>query len=258
MKKIIPIFFSVLFLVWNSNAYASILGAEELNIDFTSQADAKEKAEWLQNDKINITKEGLGWDGEESASYDFWIQTIPLAVGLSWRPAQSVNVSVELKPEVRPITLANGQEFSPYIGNMFVRYSPDGKHWSQWQGMEYPTPAVKVSSERKFTTFLNIPQREREVYISYMEKYRKLDVPWVSDEEALVKWILKQDPEFFSNSLPFIGYLQFLYETSLNGGRRITKLHAIASFGLSGLHQAPKDKSLYKERDNIPWRFQSE
>ena len=141
---------------------------------------------------------------------------------------------------------------------MFVRYSPDGKHWSSWQAMDYPKPQSQLVTKRKFTTFVNIPQRERQEYISYMKKYWKLDVPWTSDEQALVKWILRQDPEFFSKHIPFVGYLQFLYEISLPAGQRITEFHATASFGLSGLHQPPKDRNVYKERDNIPWRFRAE
>ena len=82
-------------------------------------------------------------------------------------------------------------------------------------------------------------------------------LPWKSDEEALVKWILKKDPEFFSHSIPFIGYLQFLYETSLSKGLRITKFYAIANFGVGGLGSLPKDENdnNYKGRDDFPWRF---
>jgi hypothetical protein len=34
-------------------------------------------------------------------------------------------------------------------------------------------------------------------------------VPWSSDEEALVKEILKGEPRFFETCAPFIGYVQF-------------------------------------------------
>lgn len=254
MKKIIAFSLLILTIIGN-NAYASILGMEELKIKFTDKNDATTKASWSEPDKIHVTKNGLGWDGEQNASRDSWIQTIPLAIGLSWRPAQSVNITVEIKPKIKSITLPNGQMHTPYIGNMFVRYSPDGKHWSSWQAMEYPRPDGKQPMERKYTSFVNIPQRERHEYTSYMKRYWKLDVPWVSDEEAMVEWILKQDREFFSKYIPFIGYLQFLYETSLPGGQRITEFNASAYFGLSGEYLEPKDKNVYNDRDNIPWRF---
>ena len=257
MKKIIA-FILVTFIIPGNNVYATIDGMEELSINFTDNNEAKEKAVWSEPNKINITKDGLGWDGQQNAFRDIWIQTIPMAIGLSWRPARSVNVTVGIEPEVKSITLPNGQTYPPYIGNMFVRYSPDGKYWSSWQAMDYPKPQNEEADKRKYTAFINIPQRERKEYISYMEKYLKLDVPWTSDEEALAKWILEQDPEFFSKSIPFAGYLQFLYEQSQPAGQRITKFHATASFGIGGTHQPPKDKDVYKERDNIPWRFKAE
>ena len=256
MKKIIA-FTLITFTILGNNAYAAILGMEELKINFTDKDDAKRKATWSEPDKINITKNGLGWDGEQNASRDSWIETIPLAVGLSWRPAQSAKITVEIEPEGKSITLPNGQTYTPSIGSMFVRYSPDGKHWSSWQAMNYPRPRGSAVTKRKYTAFVNVPRREREEYIRYLKKYWKLDVPWVSDEEALVKWILRQDPKFFSKYIPFVGYLQFLYENSLPGGQRITKFHATANFGVGGMHQAPKDKEVYKKRGHIPWRFKA-
>jgi hypothetical protein len=259
-KKMNKIIASILLTFSISGNYtnASISGVEELKINFTDANDAKVKATWSEPDKINITEKGLGWDGQANASRDSWVQTIPLAIGLSWRPAQSANITVELKPEIKSIKLPNGQTYTPYIGSMFVRYSPDGKNWSTWQAMEYPKPQGKAITQRKYTAFVNVPQRKRKDYISYMEKYQKMDVPWVSDEEALVKWIIEQEPQFFNKSMPFVGYVQFLYETSLPANQRITELHARAHFGLSGLHQPPKDKHAYKDRENIPWRFKAE
>jgi hypothetical protein len=256
MKKIIS--FLLLIFFSGNDVCATIEGMKELNINFTDNNDASQKAVWSEPDKININQNGLGWDGELNASRDMWIQTNPLAIGLSWRPAQSAYVTVEIEPQVKSITLPNGQTYTPGIGSMFVRFSPDGKHWSSWQAMDYPKLPNKAATERKFNAFINIPQREREEYISYMQTYWKLDVPWINDEEALVKWILEQDPQFFSKSIPFAGYLQFLYELSQPAGQRITKFSATASFGLSGLHQPPKDANVYKERLNIPWRFKAQ
>jgi hypothetical protein len=89
-----------------------------------------------------------------------------------------------------------------------------------------------------------------------MEEYRKLDVPWVDDEEALVGWILKRHPDFFRDHQPFVGYVQFLYEDSFWGGQRVTRLEARASFALGGDNREPKDKAALKGRD-VPWRFRA-
>ncbi|MBN2316771.1 MAG: hypothetical protein JXM79_22780 [Sedimentisphaerales bacterium] len=256
MKKIIA-FSSLVFIFLGNHANASIIGNKVLKINFTDANDAKAKATWSEPGKISITENGLGWDGRRNASLDTWIQTIPLAIGLSWRPAQSANITAQLKPEMKPVTLPNGKTYTPFIGSMFVRYSADGKHWSTWQAMAYPKPKGKTPIERKFTAYVNVPRIERTEYMSYWYKYQKMNVPWVSDEEAMVKWILRDDPHFFDKSIPFVGYVQFLYETSLPANQRITECHVTASYGLSGLHQPPKNREVYKERNDIPWRFKA-
>ena len=89
-----------------------------------------------------------------------------------------------------------------------------------------------------------------------MRQYSTLDVPWKSDEEAAVQWILKSQPDFFAQHQPFIGYVQFLYEASLAGGQRIDHLDVDVSFGVNGLHQVAKDPKVSRNRDG-PWRYRA-
>ena len=233
---------------------AQILGSVNLAIDFTKPDDATKKATWSDPAKLTITDKGLGWDGEENALREGWIQTQPLAVGLSWRPAQSVSISVVISPAPKVITLPNGQQSMPGAGAVFVRHSPDGKHWASWQLLNNAVdnkPAV-----RSFSGRVAIPRRDRAEYERLYEKYHQLDVPWKSDEEALARWIVKQQPDFFRDHRPFIGYVQFLFEESFWGGRRITRFEARASYGLNGMHVEPRDKGTDRDRD-MPWRFQA-
>jgi hypothetical protein len=109
----------------------------------------------------------------------------------------------------------------------------------------------------KFAGQIGIPQKERKSYQDLLEQYHRMDVQWTSDEEAAVKWILTKDPNFFSRQIPFIGYLQFLFETTLNGGQRIEKIKSDVAYGVSGLSTIPKDKHAEEGR-NVPWRFRSE
>jgi hypothetical protein len=90
-----------------------------------------------------------------------------------------------------------------------------------------------------------------------LSEYSRLDVPWKSDEEAAVRWILERRPDFFSTDLPFIGYIEFLFEGSIHGGQRIRTFEASVSYGMSGLHSPPKDRNAYKDRDSSPWRFRA-
>ncbi len=255
MKKIITLLL-VLFSLSNL-VYAVMMGRQELKIDFTDKTDAQTKAAWSNPDKANITKDGLCWNERGKIYRHCWMQTVPLAVGWSWRPARAARVTAKIKPEGKP-KIYQEQEFGLPLGDMFVRYSSDKKHWSSWQVMDYTKPeGGKYPAEKMFTVLIGIPQKEQEEYETYMKKYQQMDVSWGSDEEAMVKWILEQDPQFFSKNIPFMGYVQFLYETSDPEGQQITGFEAQADFAVGGLHNPPKDASIFEQRDSIPWRFEA-
>ena len=145
----------------------------------------------------------------------------------------------------------------PFSGQFYVRYSPDAQHWSSWQVLEGVNIPGK-ESKWKFKGQVCVPQKEREPYQNYLYSYYKMDVPWTSDEEAAAKWILKKDPNFFAKQIPFVGYLQFLFENQLYGGQRIERIKIGIGYGVSGLATIPKDKKVQEGRDNIPWRFRGE
>ncbi len=237
-------------------ALGSIMSQNNLTIDFTQPDEAKLKASWSNN--LDIKTEGLGWDASTASLRDGWIQTSPLATGLCWRPAISLNASVTLEPDVQPFQLGNGQTATPWVGQVFARYSPDLKHWSSWQALTATRSTDgTVSKKRVFTGQLSVPDRERKDYTTLIQAYSELDVDWKSDEEAAVKWILKKDPRFFERSLPFIGYVEFLFEAPFYGGQRITSLKAFVSYGMSGLASIPKDPKNERNRDFSPWRFKA-
>src|SRR4051812_23032905 len=99
-----------------------------------------------------------------------------------------------------------------------------------------PAPPHSPVAERTVLA-LRVPYREGTQYGELREKYmRRDDVAWGSDEEALVKEIVGRDPKFFQKSLPFMGYLQFLYEGRLKGGDRITSLQVDVPWAVSGMH----------------------
>ncbi|MHC4621587.1 MAG: hypothetical protein ACYTEQ_27920 [Planctomycetota bacterium] len=240
---------------WPITANCVIFSSSELWIDFRDRYLAKAKATWSESNYITVTEEGLGWDRKEGSSRDMWFQTTPLAIGLSWRPAQSANLVVELEPAARPVRLSTGKTRHPSAGAMFVRHSPDGRHWSSWQTMQLKDSQDKQKSKYEYTAVARVPRKNREKYLEYNRQYQQLDVPWKSDAEALVKWIVERDPNFFEKRPPFIGYLQFLYETSLFGEQRIARFHATAAWAVSGLHDIPRDPNVQRSRYNIPWRY---
>jgi hypothetical protein len=251
-------FLSIVLLLLSQQSSASILGFQTLELNFKNQDEVSAKVQWSNKDKLNITSQGIGTSLDPAVVVNTSIETLgAFAVGYSWRPIQSAHVSVEISPPRRTLSLANGQTFVPSAGSFYVRYSPDAKHWSSWQVIELNKGTQKNDGSWKFDGQIGIPQKERKSYQDLLEQYHRMDVQWTSDEEAAVKWILSKDPNFFSRQIPFIGYLQFLFETTLNGGQRIEKIKINVAYGVSGLSTIPKDKQAEEGR-NVPWRFRSE
>lgn len=233
-----------------SSAGASSICFSSLSIDFTDIGDAGAKATWSE-EFLNVTGTGLGWDGE-AASSDGWMQTVPLALGLSWRAPYAVSVSVS----IHEFLLDDGQSVTPCVGSVYARYSPDLHHWSAWQALEAGGPQGGAEERNPGCHFhgeMRVPVSERELYSSLLSEYSRLDVPWRSDEHAAVHWILGREPDFFSRQLPFIGYVQFRYEAGFQGGQRITSFTADVVYTIGGVHIPPEDMDAY--RDSGPWSF---
>jgi hypothetical protein len=248
-------------------AVASILSQTSLEIDFTRESDASAKAMW--SDNVSLAPNGLGWDDVPHTSRPGWIQTKPLAVGLWWRTSPWVGVRVEIAPAPAPIPFANGRSHTPWPGQVFARYSADRSHWSGWHVLrleptpEETPPAVPPVDDAPppprplvYSGALGVPHRERQDYVRHMETYANLDVPWASDEEALCRWIEEKDPDFFTRSIPFVGYVEFLFEHDFRGSRRLTSLRAHVGFGISGMSAIPRDPDAAKLDDRSPWRFE--
>lgn len=236
-------------------------GVQSFHIDFKNSTDAKTKATWSDTYELGISDDGLGWDGEEAAFRDGWIQTVPMALALSWKPAYSASVHVWVLPSPKEVLLASGQVNTPHVGDVYVRYSPDHLHWSTWQALEAREPHEHDEKEDPgvlFSGAVKIPQSETNRYRKLLSEYAQLDVPWKSDEDAAVRWMVEREPDFFANQLPFIGYLQFRYELEFHGGQRLSSFRATAAYATGVPNSQPKDKNAYKDRDSKPWSFRAE
>jgi hypothetical protein len=239
-----------------ASAAASIIDFKVLEIDFTDIIDAAAKASWSEPDIITITVDGLGWDAEPASSRDGWIKTAPMALGLSWRPPMAISIRVTIQPEPQEFTMNNGQSWTPYQGDVYVRYSADASNWSTWQVLQQPDPQTTevYGPGRHFYGTVRVPYSEINGYQTLLQQYAELDVPWKSDEDAAARWIVGNDPDFFERQIPFIGYIEFLYEDSFHGSVRLTSFKAEVSYGMSGLHYPPENDD-YGDRDSTPWSF---
>jgi hypothetical protein len=244
--------FAAVVLAFPGPAPASILSMNRYVLDLTKPDEAKAKAEWSGPERIAVTADGLGWGTPaEQGSRDVWLQTTePFALGLSWRPTMSASLRVTV----------NGPGEN---GQVYARYSADGKHWTTWQPLEAGppppgTPGMPKGPTQTFRGWLRVPYRERAKYAELLQEYtRRQDVPWSSDEEALAREVVRGDPQFFAKQTPFVGYVQLLYECQLPAGRRLRGLEVEAGWGVGGLHTIPKDPATKKGRDG-PWRFKAD
>jgi hypothetical protein len=251
-----PFITTVFVLVCFLSAKSVMFYHDSKFIDFTKIIKDDPRITIAPADKLNYTKDGLGWDGDRQASRDGSFTTAPIAVGDDWHPARSVT----LVGAVGTVS----EEFKSR-GRLFVRYSPDKKNWSTWQVLPValePRILSHVSGQKsggkgvQFSGRLQVPEIEQSRYDELFQRYQKLDVPWASDEEAAVKWILKQDPDFFSKNLPFIGYVQFHFEGTFRGGVRVTSFEYDIpnSSSMSVIATPPKDPNADKNRGGT-WRF---
>jgi hypothetical protein len=237
------------------SARASGIGSHRQVLDFTKSEEVRGRAIWSPADRLDLTDGGLGWDGAPNSCYDGWVQTSePMAVGTSWRPARSASIRVSIHRD-REWRTPEGLTIR-VMGTLYARYSPDATHWSDWQQL---SRAESDGEEERLVHhgFLSVPRRQSEPYDALVREYARRDVPWKSDEEAAVRWILEKDPEFLARTLPFVGYVQLLYETSIYGGHRIRKVVLDASYVIPGVHHSPKLKEAAAGRWNSPWRFRS-
>lgn len=236
-------------------ADATILDFRSLDIDFTDPVAASGLCAWSDRGIITSTSEGLGWDGDPASLRDGWVLTEPLALGLSWRAPTSVSVRVTMLPGVETILLDNGQTTTPYQGDVYIRYSSDLRNWSTWQSLQPMNADSSTAGERHYQGTISVPYLVREPYNSLLAEYALMDVPWRSDEEAACRWIESENPGFFDDCIPFMGYIEFLWEGSFHGGRRLTSFTAEITYAMSGLHYAPEDESVYASRDSMSWSF---
>lgn len=240
---------------------ATIMGGDDFSIDFTdANCVAEHVLMWKPAEKVKQTDRGLIFDDSRSnVSVDLELLTQSYAVGLSWRPTSGVSLKLAISDSSSKKTSDDKTRYGPNYA-VYVRYSPDLKHWSAWQIMQ--SAVSKTDSDESIyqcELYLNVPEKVRQRYQEYNQRYWQLDVPWTSDEEAMVQWLLEQEPDFFEKEIPFIGYIQFLCESNMRAGQTLAKADISVSWGVGGRHSFSKDEAVYKERMNSmrPWCYRA-
>lgn len=249
----VRVVFQVLgLLVAATTACGVVFDSKTVEIDLTAP-DATNACEWLPSERYGLTDEGLGWEGSPTGQRINGGEIVvhPIAVGYFWRPANAVSIRVEILPGPEELKTPEGKPYWRNAGRLYARYSPDRVHWSTWQAL-----SLDSRTNRVFKGQLVVPARERQRYERLRIEYGdREDVPWASDEEGAVRWILGRDPRFFAHNLPFIGYVQFLFEGEFVAGHRFKSIKIELSYRVGGLHVEPEDDQLKAQMWSVPWRF---
>lgn len=225
----------------------------ELLLDFTKPNTIKTLAKWTDPEYLNLTEEGLGWDGNANESRDVTIETLkPTAVGWSWHPLSTLHVEAEVLPAGEFRFGKTSIAWPRTAGTLYARYSPDGRHWSTWQALSLRRPRTRDKPRLWFHGTLRVPRKVRQRYVEHLKKFAGTDHPIGVDEEAAVRWILDKEPAFFEHHLPFIGYVEFLWEKQIRGDQRLKQLKIHLSYGRSGKVRVPEGHD-----ELAPWRFKA-
>ena len=103
---------------------------------------------------------------------------------------------------------------------------------------------------------LSVPNIDMKEYQKYYNEFQKLDVPWVDNQDALARWIIKKDPNFFAKHIPFIGWIEILYEdSSITESPRLKKVNITLAAGISGMATPPKDPKNKNYISQSSWKF---
>lgn len=248
------LFLTAMILAISTPALAIVDVGQQVVLDFTQPDKIKQMAHWTDEHYISSTRDGLGWDGKAREHRDVAIETVePTAVGWSWHPVTTVNIVTEVIPAGKFTFKENGGvTFPSAASTLYARYSPDGKHWSTWQALKPQVPRDKEHPRLWIQGTLRVPRKARQRYAKLLREFAGTDRPISVDEEAAVRWILEKQPDFFKHELPFIGYVEFLYETSLQGNQRLKRLKINLNYWRGGRVNIPP-----VHRENDRWQFKT-
>lgn len=232
----------------STKAFALSLTIAGDRIDFTSPEAVQGKATWSTPSKLplDFTPAGLGCDAviADNAMIDACIETKPIAVGTYGQPWLDADISVD-------VTGFIDEAGYSCVGRVFVRHSPDLKHWTTWQALMRKQPeqlaaelkrwqkkphplwrevahnAAEEEYIRKtiFVGTLDVPRSVRARFENRLEEFAATKPPRPKFQEDALRWILVKDPGYLAESTPsFIGYIQFQIEAYLGRERRIKSL----------------------------------
>ena len=217
---------------------AQIFFQNRLEIQF---APNQTPAEATWSPSLSLNDNGLfSAKRPPNTSTEVWVQSQPIAAGISWRPPTFERIKIEVGADAEAFT---------YL-KTFVRYSCDRVHWSTWYNLRPLKTEAQVATS--YEGDLSLPRTAYAEYYAKMAEWWKTNPEWTSDEHELCVWIARQDPEFFARQFPFIGYIQVRLEGETRG-LQLKSLTIHIDAAVSGL-SSPRNNGTIKSTEE-PWSF---
>jgi hypothetical protein len=248
-----PIGTIALLLALPAVSRATVEALQQVVWDFAQPEAVQKLVRWTPSEHIGATPRGLGWNGEANASYDVTVSSrTPVAVGWAWHPVTAVTVWAEVIPPGEFTFGTNSTTVPGTAGQLYARFGVDGRHWSTWQALELEVPRDKQKPRLFFAGTLRVPQHARKNYEARLREFAGTDRPIGVDEGKAAGWLLAKDPTFFERETPYIGYVEFLWETQVKGDQRVRKVEINLGYERSGHIQPPLGAD-----DSDHWKFRA-
>jgi hypothetical protein len=164
----------------------------------------------------------------------------------------TVSIQAEVIPAGDFTFTDNSVTFPHSAGVLYARYSPDLKHWSTWQALELQVPRDKTNPRMFHQGTLRVPYSICERYDALLREVTGTRRSVTLNEERAVAELLKKQPDYFAKELPFIGYVDFLWETQIPGHQRLKRLNIGLSYMRGGKISPPLGAD-----DKSRWRFKA-
>lgn len=188
-------------------AHALIEGSDWLRVRF-QDAQTSPTATWSPN--FTLREEGLFVTPQ---SRDLWIQTQAYTVGKESRPPREAVITAQVHADG---VLAHEM-------GVFVRYSADGKHWSNWSNM----PATGGRSGNwEFQDTMLIPRASRTLYDSRLQEWARGGGNKSDEQHLFLRWASRRGYDLFETEIPFIRFVEVRIE--VESPKRLGAIREIA------------------------------
>jgi hypothetical protein len=188
-------------------AHALIEGSDWLRVKFQ---DAQTSPTATYSPALTQRVEGLFFTPQ---SGHLWVQTNTYSVGKSNRPPREAVITAQVH-----VDGLQSHELS-----VFVRYSADGKRWSNWSNM--PASGGRSGNWEYQDTVL-IPRVARHEFDEKMEEWARGGGDVREEQHLFLRWADRRGIDLFKNEIPFVKFVEVRIE--IDSPKRLGVIREIA------------------------------